>query len=395
MMFTVGEQIDYLPGDALEILPKNLATDVNSLILQMGWTEHADAHVELAPTRFGTRLSQYISLPLRLSQRGGFLTLRDLLMEYLDITAIPRRSFFSKIASYADDESHKDRILEFADPSFLDEYFDYATRPRRSILEVMQEFDSVRIPWQDIVNIFPVLRPRQFSIASGGILKHSLYGGTTFELLVAIVKYRTVIKKIREGVCTRYLATLSEGSLINVVLRTEGRFHARYDLNVQHHLLIGTGTGIAPLRSLIYEKALSLTAKPATVLVFGSRSATSDFFFSTEWSDINSRSAQTTKHPSFRVITAFSRDQKAKVYVQDRIRENSSTIYDLLCNKSATVVVCGSSGQMPRAVREALVDALISPREGPEGSHGPATRLEAEAYLGMMEKEGRYKQETW
>ena len=66
-------------------------------------------------------------------------TLRQLLTEYLDINAIPRRSFFAKIAHFTEDEMQKERALEFTDPQYLDEYFDYATRPRRSILEVLQE----------------------------------------------------------------------------------------------------------------------------------------------------------------------------------------------------------------------------------------------------------------
>lgn len=49
--------------------------------------------------------------------------------------------------------------------------------------------------------------------------------------------------------------------------------------------------------------------------------------------------------------------------------------------------VCGSSGKMPQAVREALIEAFQE--------HGKIERGEAEAYLAGMEKAGRYRQETW
>ena len=202
------------------------------------------------------------------------LSLRQLLTEYLDINAIPRRSFFAKISHFTDDEMQKERALDFTDPQYLDEYFDYATRPRRSILEVLQEFNTLNVPWEEAINVFPLLRPRQFSIASGGDLKSN---GHAFELLVAIVKYRTVIKRIREGVCTKYLARLPVGSVFNVTLQKEGRLHSGSDTIQRPHLLIGAGTGIAPLRSIVHEKRSGLHAMAQSTLIFGCRSAASDY----------------------------------------------------------------------------------------------------------------------
>jgi sulfite reductase alpha subunit-like flavoprotein len=392
LSFTTKEQIYYAPGDALAILPKNSTGDVDSLIVQMNWAACADLPLTLVPSRPSRAMSTHISTPTAWPSKCRNITLRNLLTSYFDITAIPRRSFFAKIANYTQDISHKDRLLEFTSAEYLDEYYDYATRPRRSIIEVLQEFDSVKVPWEEAVNVFPPLRQRQFSIASGGALRRCPDGGTTFELLVAVVKYRTVIKKIREGVCTRYLAALPVGTSLDVDLRTEGRFCSRNELQPRCHLLIGAGTGIAPLRSLIYEKRSVTAEDRGTILVFGARSATSDFFFREEWSAIN---ASGTRDKELHVITAFSRDQKDKIYVQDRLRENAKTILDALCNKKATVVVCGSSGPMPKAVREALVDVLASSGSEAGQAHFPATREEAEIYLANMEKQKRYLQETW
>ena len=392
LSFTTKERIYYAPGDALAILPKNSAGNVDSLILQMDWAACADLPLTLVPSRPSQTMATQISTPTAWPPRCRDITLRNLLTSYFDITAIPRRSFFAKIANYTQDVSHKDRLLEFTSAEYLDEYYDYATRPRRSILEVLQEFDSVKVPWEEAVNVFPPLRQRQFSIASGGALRRSPDGGTTFELLVAVVKYRTVIKKIREGVCTRYLAALPVGTSLDVDLRTGGRFSSRSELQPRCHLLIGAGTGIAPLRSLIYEKRSVAAEDRETILVFGARSATADFFFEEEWSAIN---ASGTRDKELHVITAFSRDQRDKVYVQDRLRENAKIVLDALCNKKATVVVCGSSGPMPKAVREALVDMLTSPGFEARQAHLPVTREEAEIYLANMEKQKRYLQETW
>ena len=73
--------------------------------------------------------------------------------------------------------------------------------------------------------------------------------------------------------------------------------------------------------------------------------------------------------------------------MQDLLRTHSSLVYDALAIHNGIVYICGSSGKMPQAVREALIEAFQA--------HGPMERDAAEAYLVAMEKGGRYKQETW
>lgn len=415
-----SKRVDYFPGDAIAISPRNMPIDVESLMKRMNWQDLADTRIRLASTRRSPdTISAHYSTNNPFSNRAD-LTLRILLTEYLDINAIPRRSFFGCIANYTDDSMHKERLLEFTDPQYLDEYYDYATRPRRSILEILQEFDSVQLPWQEATNIFPLMRPRQFSIASGGHLKkhdNDEDGAAEFELLVAIVKYRTVIKRIREGVCTKYLAQLLVGTEMHVTLKTEGRFFKPSDpAATRSHLLIGAGTGIAPLRALIHEKYMQSPSQQLfecgrTVLFFGCRNASSDYFFHDEWNTMTRTNGQGSG--ALEIIPAFSRDQKTKVYVQDRIRERSALVWEFLRERRATVIVCGSSGQMPKAVRQALVDALVEQgvkrrdetKSISDGDmHGEVededevsitTPEDAEAYLTSLEKEGRFKQETW
>ncbi|OJJ48901.1 hypothetical protein ASPZODRAFT_149879 [Penicilliopsis zonata CBS 506.65] len=379
--FSVPTPLAYGPGDMIAIMPKNFAEDVQALVDRLGWAEHADKLVSLVP---GDGLPAHDELPAPpIPDLGRYprLTLRALLTDYLDIRAIPRRSFFSNISHYTSDERHQERLLEFTKPDFLDDFWDYTTRPRRSIIEVLQEFHSVQIPWQHAVSVFPVLRARQFSIASGGALKRMTDGSTRFELLVAIVKYRTVIKKIREGVCTRYLSVLRPGSTMQVQLQRGGLNSSTGQL-LGPTVLIGPGTGVAPLRSMLWEKA---DQQPTigggndddddgygqAVLVFGGRNREADYFFADEWT-------QLAATMPLQVITAFSRDQPQKVYVQDAIREHASEVFRLLHELNGSVYICGSSGSMPRAVREALVDAFQH--------RGEFSREDAEEYLLKMEK---------
>lgn len=393
------DQKAYLPGDALAISPENMLQDVNNLIDLMGWQDVADITLVVKSTRRNSEASRLRSPPVFLRPEHDQITLRQLLTRYLDINAIPRRSFFAATAKYTTDSMHRERLLEFTEPQYLDEYYEYATRPRRSIIEILQEFDSVKIPWQEAINVFPTLRPRQFSVASGGALKAS-GNGTVFELLVAIVKYKTVIKRIREGVCTRYLAQLPAGVTINIALRTEGRFASEKQLARSNHLLIGAGTGIAPLRALVHEKVLRTFGDSSTTLVFGARNAEADYFFSQEWAAF--AKTQADQALNLKVFPAFSRDQKQKFYVQDQVRAQADRLRSLLMDSKTVVIVCGASGQMPKAVRQALVDVLSTPsskgtqrQEHAINGNMSMAAHDAEKFMARLEKEGRYKQETW
>ena len=389
----------YDPGDVLTIYPKNRPEDVDSFLDKMDWKSIADQTLKFVQNKLTSTRDIHPEPPISILPECKGITLRGLLTDYLDLTAIPRRSFFSLIAHFTQDQSHKERLLEFTKPEYVDELYDYTTRPRRSISEVLQEFASVRIPWQWAANVLPDLRGRQFSIASGGQLKTTGLGNSSFDLLVAIVKYKTVIKRVREGVCTRYLAALCPGSEMTVTLQKGGlgitRANARRPV-----IMIGPGTGLAPMRSLIWERLLWVEEHEAqtqwcrngngtpngfhgigeSVLFFGSRNKGSDYFYQHEWEDLKG------KMP-LQVYTAFSRDQKEKVYVQDLIKEQASLVYRLLHDSGGIVYVCGSSGKMPQAVRVALTEVFKLCGGMPQGT--------AEEYLQIMEKEGRYKQETW
>ncbi|CAI7593552.1 unnamed protein product [Penicillium crustosum] len=388
---TVPDSVSYVPGDMIAITPKSSAIDVQTLIDLMGWNDQADRPICLVPTGD-------IPSPPPIPGLDSYpnLTLRALLVDYLDIKGIPRRSFFSTIAHYTSDEMHKERLLEFTNPEYLDELWDYTTRPRRSILEILHEFDTVKIPWQHAVSVIPAMRARQFSIASGGKRKQTADGNTQFELLIAIVKYQTVIKRIREGVCTKYLSILRPGSTLQIQLQPGGLKSSVQQLTAAT-VLIGPGTGIAPLRSMLWEKAALVQAyreqNPGvnppigpTILLYGGRNRESDFFFEKEWTELS-------KLIPLQVLTAFSRDQQRKVYVQDTVRENFPLFFRVLHDMQGSVYICGSSGRMPQAVREALIEAFQ--HGGAPSSGQPFTRSQAEGYLVGMEQIGRYKQETW
>ncbi len=70
------------------------------------------------------------------------------------------------------------------------------------------------------------------------------------------------------------------------------------------------------------------------MLFFGCRSEKADFFFSNEWLPL-------TTSGELQLYTAFSRDQEVKVYVQHRIKEQGSVVWEWLNKKGAYVLIAG------------------------------------------------------
>lgn len=384
----VHSHYSYNPGAVAIIYPKNFLSDVQTFIDLMDWTSIADQRLKVA----SSYAQDSTPSPLRhLDLHNTPLTLRYLLVNVLDIMSVPRRSFFASLSHFAgvnteDELYQKDRLLELANPDLIDELWDYTTRPKRTILEVIMDFTTIRIPYQYALSVLPIMKGRQFSIASGGDLKSDLDGQTKVELLVAIADPPSPIIKYRKryGVCTRYIATLKPNQDITIGLQQGYLSVSSAELKAPV-VMIGPGTGVAPMRAMIYHRLAYSHHPPGSrlsdcMLIFGCRNSSTDYFFHEEWGRLE-------RDEGLTVMTAFSREEdKARKYVQDRIREEKARLHDAIVGKKGRVYVCGSSGNMPKGVREALVEVVM---------HGSYTREEAEGYIIGMEKESRYKQETW
>ena len=385
--------ISYSPGAVAVVYPKNFPDDVQQFINLMKWNSIADCELVLStnPT------INPKTAPLRhLNLTTVKLTLRWLLENVLDIMSIPRRSFFASLAHFAgektnDERYQKERLLELADPNLIDELWDYTTRPKRTIFEVMMDFTTISIPWKYVLSAIPTMKGRQFSIASGGNLRIDNYGGTRVQLLVAIANPPSPIIKWRKryGVCTRYIASLRAGQQIHIGIQPGY-------LNVQPSeldapvVMIGPGTGVAPMRAMVHQRLMwaceagvgrSHRKLTGDLLFFGCRNEEADYFFRSEWEELS-------REAGLAVFAAFSRDKdRPRQYVQDRIRQRGEAVCEAIFSRNGKVYLCGSSGNMPKGVREALIDVLME--------HQHLSRENAECYLDTMEKQSRFKQETW
>lgn len=126
----------------------------------------------------------------------------------------------------------------------------------------------------------------------------------------------------------------------------------------------GPGTGIAPFRAFLQERA-ARGASGRNWLFFGDQHRASDFIYADEIEDYLARGVLT------RLDLAFSRDQAEKIYVQTRMREQASELYGWL-QDGGYLYVCGDASRMARDVDRALVE-LIAAQRGPATTTRPST----------------------
>ncbi|SAM07014.1 hypothetical protein [Absidia glauca] len=353
----------YNPGDIAVITPQNLPQDVDAFLEQMHWSDHANKYIEIHPSDDDKHLPH---------QWPKVMTFRDLFVKHLDIFAVPRRSFFEMLSYFVTNEDHVERLQEFISPEGQDDMWKYCQRPRRTIAEVLFDFTPVNIPFDYILDLFPPMHPRSFSIASS-IKAHP----QTMELCIGIVKYKTILRKIRRGVLTKWVSTLQPGYIIRRVRIVSGTMNLPPSADLPL-IAIGPGTGVAPMRSFLEER-ISGNANN-NVLFFGCRHKDKDYHYKEQWD-------QYRNDEKLKIFTAFSRDQESKVYVQDLIVQQSALVWNMIDNQQCKVILSGSSGKMPDQVAYALKQVFMK--------EGRLDAEQAEAYFANMNKTGQYQEECW
>jgi sulfite reductase (NADPH) flavoprotein alpha-component len=143
--------------------------------------------------------------------------------------------------------------------------------------------------------------------------------------------------------------------------------------------MIGPGTGIAPFRSFIFHRD-DEGAPGRNWLFFGDQHFHSDFLYQTELLSLFDTGLLT------RINTAFSRDQKEKIYVQHRMQQQSKELFNWI-EGGAYIYICGCKNTMAKDVEETLINII--------SEEGNLDRIEAEDYLNRMEEEGRYAKDVY
>lgn len=307
-----GSGLSYEVGDALAVIPHN-ASDVVEELLNAAKLDGAS----------------------KVTLKNGEFTLREALTTQLDITALSK-PVLSRYNEFAKSDE-LDGIIN--DKEKLSDYIN-----GRDMVDLVSKYPASELTADALSSIMRKLPPRLYSIASSPKAHPD-----EVHLTVGVVRY-DANDRPRKGVCSTYLADrIEEGEKADVFVTPNKNFKLPSDPNTPI-IMVGPGTGIAPFRAFIEERQ-AIEAKGKNWLFFGDQHYLTDFLYQTEWQSYLKDGLLT------KLDVAFSRDQKNKIYVQDRMRQNAKELYAWLL-EGAIFYVCGDASRMAHDVDKALHDII-------------------------------------
>ncbi|MBC7430461.1 MAG: sulfite reductase subunit alpha [Rubritepida sp.] len=240
------------------------------------------------------------------------------------------------------------------------------------LLDLLEAFPSARPVLADLCRSLPRLQPRLYSIASSP-------RGVSGEVHLCIgVVAQTRRGRLRHGVASGFLAhrASAAGPVEARIQPSHFRLPADPATPV---IMVGPGTGIAPFRAFLQDRA-AIGTRGRAWLFFGDRRRNSDFLYE---DDLMGWLADGTLS---RLDTAFSRDGAGKIYVQDRMRENAADLWRWL-QDGAHFYVCGDATRMARDVDAALRAVAMD--------QGGLDAQQARNWIVALARQGRYLRDVY
>jgi sulfite reductase (NADPH) flavoprotein alpha-component len=340
-----GSGLTFEPGDSLGIYPKNDSDLVDMLLMELDWDPEETVKV---------------------NKQGELRQLRESLISDFEITVLTK-SLIEQAAQLSGNEDLKE-LLKPGNEERLKEY-----REGRDLLDFVRDFGSWGESAQEFVSILRKMPSRLYSIASS----LSAYPDEV-HLTIGAVRYESHGRE-RNGVCSILCADrLQPGDLLPIYIQHNQNFKQPKNPDTPI-IMVGPGTGIAPFRSFIQDREES-EAKGKTWLFFGDQHFVTDFLYQTEWQKWLKTGVLT------KMDVAFSRDTDEKVYVQDRMREQSGELYEWL-QEGAAVYICGDEKNMAHDVHNTLIEIIEK--------EGNMSHADAQAYLEDMQQNKRYQRDVY
>ncbi|QHC22980.1 bifunctional nitrate reductase/sulfite reductase flavoprotein subunit alpha [Streptomyces sp. GS7] len=242
----------------------------------------------------------------------------------------------------------------------------------RQAADVVAEF-PVRASAAEWTSVLKRLQPRLYSISSSPLAHPS-----EVRLTVSVVRYTNDRGRDRKGTCSTYLADCADDGPVRVFVQRSPHFRPPAD-PATPLIMVGPGTGVAPFVGFLEDRRARGHTGP-NWLFFGEQRQATDFYYREDL-----ETYQASGHLD-RLDLAFSRDQRNKIYVQDRMREKGARLWQWL-QDGAHFYVCGDAGRMAQDVDQALKEIAAT--------HGGMATDEATAYVRRLSADKRYVRDVY
>lgn len=291
------EEVDYMPGDSIGIVPKNPELIVNTIIELTG-----------------------IGRDKQLQHKDASYSVFELLREKLNISYLHERVVkkYGEIVNQSIPETKIDLL---------------------DLLRIYPVKNAAQ--FEEVVKALPAQSPRIYTIASSNAA-HSGELHLTVEKEIFSVNNQT-----KAGLCSDYLSGLQVDDTFEFFVQKNKRF--KLPEPSKDILMIGPGTGIAAFRSFLSERDAT-GASGKNWLFFGEDHFVSDFLYQTE---IQNWSETGVLH---KVSLAFCKD-KEKLTVQQKLLEHGKEVYAWI-SSGAHVYLCGQKTPMAAEAETALLSII-------------------------------------
>jgi sulfite reductase (NADPH) flavoprotein alpha-component len=294
----IADEVDYLPGDSIGIVPENDAAVVHAIISIVG-----------------------IEKEKQIVYKDNSYSVYDLLKKKLGIIYLHER-VVKKYAALVQQEIPELKM-------------DLLTLLHLYQLKDAQQFE-------ELIQLLPAQSPRIYTVASSP----AAHSGE-IHLTVEIDEFVHNEEK-KKGLCSTYLASLNDNDAIDFFVQKNKRF--RLPENDKDIIMIGPGTGIAAFRSFLGERD-AVGANGKNWLFFGGDHFISDFLYQTEIQDWKSTGVLT------KVSLAFLKGQLDEIVISDRIVADGKEIFEWL-ESGAYLYLCGQKTPMSINVENALLNVF-------------------------------------
>ncbi|WP_185872567.1 flavodoxin domain-containing protein [Blattabacterium cuenoti] len=237
-----------------------------------------------------------------------------------------------------------------------------------NFIDLIKEYPMVINNESSIDNVFQIMdpiKPRLYSICSYPKVHND-------KIHITVLRNHFITKlngKIQYGLCSNFISQLKYGDAVYFYICKN--YLLKLPESNKDIILIGTGTGIAPFRSFLYEREF-IEANGKTWLFFGNQSIQKDFLYKKEIYHWKMNGILT------RLSLAFSRDQKTKVYIHHKIWKNRIDFFHWM-NQGAYIFICGKKN--PMSIEVDNIISMVIQKVG---------RISPEKFIKKMKLEKRY-----
>ncbi|XP_041736157.2 methionine synthase reductase isoform X2 [Coregonus clupeaformis] len=392
----------YQPGDSLDVLCPNRASEVVELLHRLGLQDQKGHRVQLSLRKETKKKAAQI--PSYIPENS---TLHYLLTWSLEIRTVPKKAFLRSLVECTGDSGERRRLQELCSKQGSADYNLYVRDPSLGLLDLLRAFPACQPPLSLLIEHLPKLQPRPYSAASSS-LRHP--GRLHFVFNIIEFPACTGRPVGKRGLCTGWLSDLVDPILVHpgkaqssstsalpkvhVSLRQNCSFRLPSDLS-KPLIMIGPGTGVAPFIGFLQQREKEREGNPEaefgeTWLFFGCRHRDRDFLFREELQGFVANGTLTHLKVCFSQDTREGTETEIEMgprYVQHNLLRHAKDIINNLLKENGCLYVCGDAKNMAKDVNDTLIEIVSAELQ--------LDKLDAMNRLAGLREEKRYLQDIW